>query len=129
MGAVIGIDDRGIWIVAHATSTEQVHGKLLFVYGKRPLLLHTSGVKEFQRTAIEPVHQFEVIRMVSVGYAQSVEAPSVLDFRVKRKTVCFKRQRSAARMNFHGSRVIVTQSILKTGAPGSKNHCACAWLS
>src|SRR5258708_21275578 len=58
--------------------------------------------------------------MISIGHAQSGEAPSVFDIRIKGKIVCFERQRSAAGMNFHGSCEVVTQSILKASAPAGR---------
>jgi hypothetical protein len=53
MLAVVRIDDGSFRISAHAASAEQVHGKLLFVYGQRPLLLGTSAVEDFECAVIE----------------------------------------------------------------------------
>src|SRR5260370_23685942 len=122
MCAVVRIDDGSFWIGAHAASAKQVHGKLLFVHWMRPFFQGTSSVEELERTVTEPVHEFEVIRMISVGHAQSGEAPSVLEIRVQRETICFERQRGASGVNFHGSREVVTQCRLKTATPARRGR-------
>jgi len=48
VGAVIGIDDGGFGVVAHAASAEEMHGELLLADGGRPLLLGSGGVEEFE---------------------------------------------------------------------------------
>ena len=41
VGAVVGVNDGGFWIVAHAAGAEEMHGKLLFLDGRRPYFFRT----------------------------------------------------------------------------------------
>src|SRR5208283_6087064 len=120
MRAMVRIDDGNSWIAAHAASTKQAQGKLLFGYGQRPFSPDVRSVKDFETAIIQPVRQLEIIRMISVSHAQSRKAPSVLEIRVKREAVGFEWERSAAGMNFHGSREVVTQSGLETATPAGR---------
>src|SRR4029077_4178760 len=120
VGAVVGIDDRGLGIVAHAAGTKKVEGEVVFFDGIVPFLLRTSCVEKFEGAVLLPRGELEIVGMVFVSHAQGRQAPSILEFRIERETVGFERKRGAVATNAHGAREVVADSILEALAPARR---------
>src|SRR5256885_5037436 len=117
MGAMVRIDDGGLWIIAHAAGTEEMDGKLLLFDGVSPFLLGAGCIENLQAILVKPFTQLYVVRMILVGHAQRRKAPGVFEFRIERKAVLFLGQRSAVGEDFNCAREVVRNSVLEFFAP------------
>ncbi len=130
VGAVVGIDDGGLGIVAHAAGAEEVHGEFGFLDGVRPFLLRAGGVEELVGALVLPSPEFEVVGMILVGEAERGHTPGIFEVGIERETVGFDGQRGAMSKNLHGATEIVGQRILEGFAPawrGGRQATLLSW--
>jgi len=93
--AVVGVDHRGLGIIAHAAGAEEMDGELLLANGGRPLLLGSGGVEEFEGALAEPVGKLDVVGMIFVSEAKSGQAPGIFQVGIEREAVGLDGQGSA----------------------------------
>ena len=82
MGAMVGIDDGGLRVIAHAAGSEQVDGEILLGDGVSPFLLRTGSIEDFEGASVQELLKLEVIRMILVGHAHGGKSVIVLQGRV-----------------------------------------------
>ncbi len=120
VGAVIGIDDGGFGVVAHAAGAEEMHGELRFLDGLGPLLYGAGGVQKLIGALVLPGPELEVVGVILVGEAERGEAPGVFEVGVEGEAVGFYGEGGAVAKQLHGAREIVRESVLEGLAPGGR---------
>ena len=118
---MVGIDDRGFWVVAHTAGAQQVVSKILLFDRRGPLLHGVGSIEQLQDAVAQKSAELEIVGMILVGHSQGRQAPGFFQIGIQRKTVALHRQGSSVRQDFQSARVIVRQGDLDhLGEPGEE---------
>src|SRR5713101_8300141 len=118
---MVGVDDRGFGVVAHAAGAEEVHGELRFLDGLRPLLYGARGVEKLVGTLVLPGPELEVVGMILVGEAERGETPGVFEVGIEGEAVGFDGERGAMAEQLHGAIEIVGEGVFEGFAPAGSS--------